>query len=163
MILVGVMIFFNLGSPVFFKQQRVGQNLRCIKITKFRTMKGDGKPIKDFSDYIYRTTKLTRFLRKTKVDELPQFFSVAVGDLALVGPRPLLKSSSRHFSIEGWRKRHIIKPGITGLAQIKSADEMQERKREKFDLFYVKKRSFYFDALILCQTVSRIVKKRRSY
>lgn len=132
------------GSP-FFSQERLGKNESLFKLLKFRTFKreGDHQSIGKFG----------RFLRGSSLDELPQLLNVLNGDLSFVGPRPLLKEYKDYYNKEE-RRRHAIKPGITGLAQIKIGNSPDWDKRMSYDLAYVQKVSFMMDMRLMLQTFS---------
>jgi exopolysaccharide biosynthesis polyprenyl glycosylphosphotransferase len=148
-------------GPVFYRQDRVGLNGRIFRIAKFRSMRVDAE--KDgFARFAARNddriTPVGRFLRRTRVDELPQLFNVLVGDMSLVGPRP-----ERPIFVDGFKQsvplydlRHQVKPGITGWAQVKdayAASETETRGKLSCDLYYIKKGSMWLDLRIMTQTV----------
>lgn len=161
-----VLVKLESKGPLIFKQEREGINGSEFVCFKFRSMK-----INDLSDKIHaskndtRVTKLGGFLRKTSMDELPQFFNVLLGDMSVVGPRPHLESLSLEYQkdVDDYLKRHIVKPGITGLAQIsgyrgeiKTKSDIKNRVR--FDIFYIENWSFLLDLKIIIKTVLNVFK-----
>lgn len=151
-------------GPLIFKQKREGINGDEFVCYKFRSMR-----INDLSDKVHatkndsRVTKIGAFLRKTSMDELPQFFNVLLGDMSVVGPRPHLESLSLEYQkdVEDYLKRHIVKPGITGLAQISGyRGEIKKKSdiknRVRFDIFYIENWSFFLDIKIIIQTVLNV-------
>lgn len=149
--------FVNNGTP-FFYQKRVGKNNKIFNIIKFKTMNdkkdGDGIPLPDAQ----RLTKFGGFVRKTSLDELPQFFNIIKGDMSLIGPRPLLPEYLRFYS-DYHKKRHNVKPGITGLAQVKGRNTMKFSERFNNDVFYVENLSFFLDVKIIILTIKSILFK----
>ncbi|QXP65933.1 exopolysaccharide biosynthesis polyprenyl glycosylphosphotransferase [Polaribacter sp. AHE13PA] len=153
-------------GPLIFKQGREGINGEEFICYKFRSMQ-----INDLSDKIHatkndaRVTKIGAFLRKTSMDELPQFFNVLVGDMSVVGPRPHLESLSLEYQkdVDDYLKRHIVKPGITGLAQVSGyRGEIKRRtdikNRVRLDIFYIENWSFFLDIKIILQTILNVFK-----
>lgn len=156
LILIGLVLWFqNKGNPFFF-QTRPGLNEKAFKIIKFKTMtdeKGtDGVLLPDSS----RLTKIGSFVRKTSLDELPQLINVLKGDMSLIGPRPLLFKYLPLYSSEQLR-RHNVKPGITGLAQVNGRNSIGWSKKFEFDVFYVDHSSFLLDIKILLLTIKKVI------
>ena len=160
------LVKFESKGPLIFKQKREGINGEEFVCYKFRSMK-----INNQSDKVHatkndsRVTKMGAFLRKTSMDELPQFFNVLQGNMSVVGPRPHLESLSLEYQkdVDDYLKRHIVKPGITGLAQvsgfrgeIKKKSDIKNRVR--FDIFYIENWSFFLDIKIIIQTVLNVFK-----
>lgn len=146
------------GNP-FFTQQRPGRNERIFRLIKFRTMSNakdkDGKPLPDD----VRLNRYGRILRSTSLDELPELFNILVGDMAIVGPRPLLVEYLPYYTEEE-RHRHDIRPGLTGWAQVNGRNAIDSwEQRFAFDLEYVEKCSFRMDVKILFMTVGKVVKR----
>lgn len=159
-----VLVKLESKGPLIFKQYREGINGSEFVCYKFRSMK-----INDNSDKVHatkndsRVTKIGAFLRKTSMDELPQFFNVLLGDMSVVGPRPHLESLSLEYQkdVDDYLKRHIVKPGITGLAQISGyRGEIKKKSdiknRVRFDIFYIENWSFFLDIKIIIQTVFNV-------
>lgn len=143
-----------LGSPILFSQERPGLRGKPFTMRKFRTMTsecgGDGKPLPDAQ----RLTAFGRFLRSTSLDELPEFWNVLVGDMSLVGPRPLLMEYLPLYSNEQAR-RHSVRPGITGWAQVNGRNALSWEDKFRLDVWYVDNRSLWLDARILILTVRK--------
>ncbi len=146
------MVRIFLGSPVFFVQTRVGEEGRLFKIIKFRTMKSafdkEGKPLPDTE----RLGRFGKFLRKTSLDELPELWNVIRGDMSIVGPRPLLPEYLPLYN-ERQSRRHEVKPGITGWAQINGRNTLSWEDRFEMDVWYVDNRSFLLDLKIMFLTL----------
>ena len=139
------------GRPIFFLQKRSGKNKISFKFIKFRTM-NDNYEIKE----MHRITPLGNFLRRTSLDELPSFFNVLIGDMSVVGPRPLLEIYLQRFS-EFQIRRLEIKPGITGLAQVNGRNNLSWDKKFNFDVKYVENQSFILDIKIILKTVKQVL------
>ncbi len=162
-----VALFIKLESkgPVFFKQGRPGLDEKEFFCYKFRSMKVNGTTEQEASRNDPRVTKMGRFMRKTSIDELPQFFNVFLGDMSVVGPRPHLWSQNKAYSnkIKKYMVRLYVKPGITGLAQVKGfRGEIETDEdminRIKYDVFYIENWSFIMDLKIIFQTIINIFK-----
>ncbi|MFN8326044.1 MAG: undecaprenyl-phosphate glucose phosphotransferase [Flavobacteriaceae bacterium] len=163
--LVGIIIKIESNGPIFFKQGRPGIDEKEFFCYKFRSMKINGTTEKEASRNDPRVTKIGKFLRKTSIDELPQFFNVLLGDMSVVGPRPHLWSQNKAYAskIKKYMVRHYVKPGITGLAQVKGyRGEIETDEdminRIKYDVFYIENWSFAMDLKIIVQTVVNIFK-----
>ncbi len=145
-----------LGSPIFFCQTRPGLNGKPFRMVKFRTMTDacgtDGQLLPDAE----RIPVFGRFLRETSIDELPELWNVIKGDMSLVGPRPLLMAYLPLYSAEQAR-RHEVRPGITGWAQVHGRNALAWRDKFKLDVWYVEHRSFSLDLWILWLTVRKVL------
>ena len=141
-------------SSIFFKQKRIGKNEQVFEVIKFRTMKSPDKN----SDNRSRVTKIGAFLRKTSFDEIPQMLNVIKGDMSLIGPRPLLVEYLPYY-YESERKRHYIRPGLSGLAQISGRNCLNWDQRFAIDVEYVEKMSLIFDIKIFAWTVAKILRR----
>ena len=142
-----------MGSPVLFRQERIGRGDRPFTILKLRTMRtGEGTDAE-------RLTPFGRFLRKTSIDELPQFFNVLRGDMSLVGPRPLPSTYLPLYSAEQ-RRRHEVRPGITGWAQVNGRNAITWKHRFELDVWYVDHRSLWLDLRIVLMTIVAVVAHR---
>ena len=156
LLLIVVFLYFaNRGSGVFFTQERPGRNAKTFKVIKFKTMTDerdkDGKLLPDEK----RLTKVGRVVRSLSIDELPQLLNVLKGDMAFVGPRPLLPKYLPLYSDEQFR-RHEVRPGITGWAQINGRNNISWTKKFEYDVWYVDHVSFWLDLKILFLTVKKV-------
>lgn len=157
-ILVSVLIRLKMGSPILFRQMRPGLNGDPFEVYKFRTMSEQldmsGNVLPDGA----RLTSLGRFLRKTSLDEIPQLFNVFNGDMSLVGPRPLLMEYLPLYSSEQ-AKRHLVRPGITGWAQVHGRNTISWQDKFCLDVWYVENASFMVDMKILCMTLLKVLRR----
>ncbi len=155
---VAVLIRIFMGSPIIFRQQRPGLNSKPFMLFKFRTMtQAIDSMGKDLPDGM-RLTKLGSLLRKTSLDEMPQLINVLRGDMSLVGPRPLLMEYLPLYSNEQ-AKRHLVRPGITGLAQVRGRNRLSWEDRFKIDVWYVENASLKLDIKILGLTVMKVLRQ----
>jgi putative colanic acid biosynthesis UDP-glucose lipid carrier transferase len=170
--IIGLLIKLESKGPIFYKQLRHGQNNVPFYCLKFRSMKFEPEShFKQASKGDSRITKIGAFLRKSSLDELPQLLNVLMGEMALVGPRPHAIPMNKEFAekIQNFMFRHMVKPGITGLAQSKGYrgeinDTHDMNTRLKYDLFYIKNWSFVFDLKIIFWTFySLIFKNENAY
>jgi|SRR5574343_435867 len=148
----------NLGSPIFFYQERPGKDGKLFKMMKFRSMKDaldqHGNPLPDEQ----RITPFGQKLRSTSLDEMPQLLNVIKGDMSVVGPRPMLKEFVEHYTPEQARRLEV-RPGMTGLAQISGRNELDYEERFKCDVWYVDHHNVWVDFKIMFKTVSVMLKK----
>lgn len=151
-----VAIRLSLGRPVFFFQERAGKDGRPFRIIKFRTMRPPAEGEDEVGGDELRTPPVGRFLRSTSLDELPTLLNVLKGDMSLVGPRPLLIRYLDRYSAEQAR-RHEVKPGITGWAQVHGRNAISWEDRFKLDVWYVDNRSTLLDLKTLAKTVAKVV------
>ncbi|WP_432613154.1 sugar transferase [Halobacillus litoralis] len=152
-----VIVKRKLGSPVIFKQERPGLNGNPFHVYKFRTMTDECDENGDLLPDDVRLTKTGKTIRKLSLDELPQLFNVIKGDLSLVGPRPLLMEYLGLYNSEQAR-RHEVKPGITGWAQVNGRNAITWEEKFKLDVWYVNNQSFWLDLKILMLTVLKVFK-----
>ena len=156
LLVVAILVKTKLGSPIIFRQQRVGLNGEIFEMVKFRTMKDaydeHGNPLPDE----VRLTKFGQLLRKTSLDELPELWNVLKGDMSLVGPRPLLVEYLPLYSDEQM-KRHNVRPGVTGYAQVNGRNNISWAKKFELDVYYVENFSLWLDVKILFQTVAKVL------
>lgn len=156
MLFVALLVRLRLGSPVVFRQLRPGFHAEPFVLYKFRTMRDavdpDGQPLPDGE----RLTPLGRTLRRYSLDELPQFWNVLRGDMSLVGPRPLLMEYLDRYSPDQAR-RHEVKPGITGLAQVSGRNTVSWDQKFSLDVWYVEHWSLWLDLQILLSTVRKVL------
>ena len=159
MILIFFLIWLNIGFPIF-KQKRPGLNNKIFVIYKFKTLYDASKKIAENK----RLTKLGNFLRKTGLDELPQLFNILKNDMSFVGPRPLLVEYLKKYS-KYEKKRHLVKPGVTGLAQVNPEPSgfKSWNKSIKMDIYYIKNKSFFLDVQILFKTLILVIFKNKQY
>lgn len=152
---LAAVIWLVLGSPVFFRQLRPGLNGKVFRIVKFRSMsdcrESGGRSLPDKE----RLGRFGRFLRSTSLDELPELWNVLTGDMSLVGPRPLLVEYLSRYDERQWR-RHDVKPGITGWAQIHGRNELSWEQKFELDLWYVDNRNLWLDIRILWLTLLKV-------
>ena len=155
-LLVALLIRLRMGAPVLFRQERPGLNGRPFMLYKFRTMRSAldaaGQPLPD----VQRLTPLGEALRRASLDELPQLFNVLRGEMSLVGPRPLLMEYLPLYSARQAR-RHAVRPGITGWAQVNGRNATSWPERLELDVWYVEHRSFRLDLKILWLTLARVL------
>ena len=158
LLVVAILVRIKLGSPIIFKQERPGKDEKIFKLYKFRTMTDEkdrkGKLLPDEK----RLTKFGKFLRSTSLDELPELFNILKGDMSLIGPRPLSVQYLPYYNKKE-KKRHNIRPGLTGLAQINGRNNLQWEKRFSYDIKYVNKCTFFVDAIIFIKTIQRVFER----
>ncbi len=157
-IITAILIFFKIGTPILFKQQRPGLHERVFGIYKFRTMTNEKDSNNNLLPDEERLTKFGKFIRKTSLDELPQLFNVLKGDMSFVGPRPLLIEYLDLYNDEQ-SKRHNVKPGITGWAQVNGRNAISWEQKFKYDVWYVENQSFMLDIKILWMTFLKVIKR----
>jgi len=159
MALIAILVRLSLGTPILFRQERIGLGGQPFHIVKFRTMltatDANGDNLADEA----RLTAIGRILRSTSVDELPEIWNILRGDMSLVGPRPLLPEYLPYYLPEQMR-RHEVRPGLTGLAQVNGRNNQSWDNRFRLDVEYVDTRSFIGDLLILLKTVLRVLTRQ---
>ena len=158
LVIVALLVRINLGSPIFFTQNRLGKNGKEFKMIKFRTMKD---AVDKFGEVLPDEQRLTRFgkiLRSTSLDELPELINVLKGDMTLVGPRPLLVEYKELYSERQFR-RHETSPGITGWAQVNGRNSISWNERFELDVWYVDNISVFTDIKILLKTIVKVIKR----
>lgn len=156
--IVGLIVRVQLGTPVFFRQQRPGLDSKPFLMTKFRSMTSERDANGDLLPDAERLTAFGRLLRKTSLDELPELWNVFKGDMSLVGPRPLLMQYLDRYTPEQIR-RHEVRPGITGWAQINGRNAISWEEKFALDVWYVDHCSFALDIQILALTLLKVVKR----
>ncbi len=147
--------FANKGAGAFFMQERPGKNGKIFKVIKFKTMTDERDANGNLLPDAQRLTKVGRFVRSTSIDELPQLINVLKGDMALIGPRPLLPQYLPLYSKEQAR-RHEVRPGITGWAQVNGRNAISWTKKFELDVWYVDHCSFLFDLKIVFMTIKKV-------
>lgn len=154
MLLVGT----KLGFPILFRQQRPGLHGKPFSLIKFRTMTNNRNSLKHFLSDAERLAPFGQFLRNTSMDELPELFNVLKGEMSLVGPRPLLMQYLERYTPEQMR-RHEVKPGITGWAQVNGRNAIAWEQKFSLDVWYVDHQSLWLDLKIIAITVWKILKR----
>ena len=156
--IVLLLIATRMGSPIFFTQSRPGYKSKIFKIYKFRTMSNDKDKEGEFLEDKKRLTGVGKSIRSRSLDELPQLFNVLRGEMSFVGPRPLLVEYLNLYNDEQ-SKRHDVKPGITGWAQVNGRNAISWEKKFEYDIWYVKNQSFILDMKILWMTFLKVLNK----
>ncbi len=155
---VGVLVLIILKRPVFFAQVRPGKDCKPFKMYKFRTMTNETDEAGNLLPNELRMTSFGLFLRHSSLDELPELWNVLKGDMSLVGPRPLLMEYVPLFN-EFQIRRHEVKPGITGWAQVNGRNSISWEEKFKLDIWYVEHRSFFLDLKILWLTLLKTLRR----
>ena len=157
-IAVYLLVRLNMGSPAIFTQDRPGKDGKIFRLYKFRSMTSetdaDGKLLPD----VQRITKFGKFIRKTSLDEIPQFFNILKGDMSFIGPRPLLVRYLPYYT-ERERLRHSVRPGVTGLAQVNGRNAISWKTKFAYDVKYAENISFMGDVKIAVETVKKVLKR----
>lgn len=159
LIITAILVRFKLGSPILFRQARPGKNEKIFHILKFRTMTDEKDKDGNLLPDEIRLTKFGQFLRSTSIDELPELLNILKGDMAVVGPRPLLVQYLDRYDDEQ-RHRHDVKPGLTGLAQVNGRNGITWEQKFSYDLQYVKNVTFLGDCKIILQTVQKVFQRQ---
>ncbi len=157
-LIVAILVRIKIGSPIIFKQRRVGINEKIFEIYKFRTMTDERDEKGELLPDSERLTKFGMFLRSTSLDELPELFNIVRGDMSIVGPRPLLVQYLPLYN-EYQRRRHEVRPGLTGLAQVNGRNAIDWEARFKLDVEYVDNISFLGDWKIIFLTIKKVFKR----
>ncbi len=158
-LIVSVIIKATSKGPVIFSHCRIGKECKVFNCLKFRSMVDGADKVGGYMTKVndQRITSVGAYLRKYSLDEIPQLINVLLGQMALVGPRPDTPKQMELYSEVERNKRHSIRPGITGLAQVRARHVATNRSRLKYDLFYLEKKSICFDFWILLQTVKNLI------
>jgi lipopolysaccharide/colanic/teichoic acid biosynthesis glycosyltransferase len=159
MAVVGLVVRLGLGSPVLFSQERPGRGEKLFRLVKFRTMTSATGQNGELLDDNQRLTRLGRILRSTSLDELPELLNVVRGDMSLVGPRPLLARYLPRYSLKH-RRRHDVRPGLTGLAQVAGRNALSWEAKLDLDVKYVDNASLRLDIAILLRTIAAVFARR---
>lgn len=154
-----LLFFFNKKAGIFFTQTRTGKNAKLFKIIKFKTMTSECDENGNLLPDNLRMTPIGRFIRSTSLDELPQLINVLIGDMSLVGPRPLLEKYISLYSPKQFR-RHEIKPGITGWAQVNGRNNISWAEKFELDVWYVDNQSLLLDLKIIFMTVLKVFRRK---
>lgn len=158
LLIVAILVRIKLGSPIIFKQKRPGKNERIFTLYKFRTMTDKKDENGNLLPDEERLTKFGKFLRSTSLDELPELVNILKGDMAIVGPRPLLVEYLELYNDEQ-KHRHDVRPGLTGLAQVNGRNSIAWEEKFNEDLTYIKNISFMEDIKIILKTVGKVFKR----
>ncbi len=156
---LGIFVYLHLGSPILFIQIRPGLNEKLFKLYKFRTMSMASDKSGNFLPDHQRLSTFGKFLRSSSLDELPSLWNVLRGDMSFVGPRPLLEEYIPLYS-ENQKRRHEVKPGITGWAQVNGRNAISWEKKFELDVWYVDHISFLLDVKILFQTIIHVILRK---
>ena len=151
--------FANKGAGAFFFQERPGKNGKIFRVVKFKTMTDERDAGGNLLPDAERLTEVGRFVRSTSIDELPQLWNVLKGDMSLIGPRPLLTKYLGYYTKSEMR-RHEVRPGITGWAQVNGRNHVLWEERFAYDVYYVDNISFYLDMKIILRTLSNVIKHK---
>lgn len=158
LIILAILVKTKLGSPVIFKQKRPGKNEKIFNLYKFRSMADERDENGDLLPDDQRLTSFGRKLRSTSLDELPELFNILKGDMSIVGPRPLLVEYLPYYSnVE--KSRHLVSPGLTGLAQINGRNSISWDEKLSFDVIYVTNINFFIDFKICLKTLIKVFKQ----
>ena len=157
-IVVSLLIFFKMGSPILFRQKRPGYKEEIFGIYKFRTMTNEKDANGNLLPDEQRLVGIGKFIRSTSLDELPQLFNVLKGEMSFVGPRPLLEEYLPLYN-QKQKRRHDVKPGITGWAQVNGRNAISWDQKFDYDVWYVDNQSFWLDIKILWLTFLKVVKR----
>lgn len=158
LLILSILVLVNLGSPVFFRQVRPGKNEKIFRLVKFRSMNNKKDDAGNLLPDKERLTRFGLFLRKSSLDELPELWCILKGDMSFVGPRPL-SIKYLPFYTEQEAKRHNVRPGLTGLAQIRGRNDLDWDRRLAYDIEYVDNLTFKNDLKILFKTVAKVLKQ----
>ena len=151
--------FANKGAGVFFCQSRPGKNGKIFKIIKYKSMTDERDEHGNFLPDVQRLTSVGRFIRATSIDELPQFINVLMGDMALIGPRPLLTEYLPYYT-EREKLRHVVRPGLTGYTQVHGRNNLSWDERLEMDVYYVEHLSLCLDIKIVLRTVVNVITRK---
>lgn len=154
-LIIALLVRINLGSPIIFTQERPGKEGKIFKLYKFRSMSDKRDANGELLPDKQRLNKFGRILRSTSLDELPELFNIIRGDMSLVGPRPLLVKYLAHYNAHDMR-RHEVRPGLTGLAQVSGRNAMSWKEKFEKDIEYVDNLTFLMDAKIVLMTVKKV-------
>lgn len=158
LLIVALLVKINLGSPIIFKQERPGLNEKIFTMFKFRTMTEERDEKGNLLPEYMRLTKFGRILRSISLDEIPELFNVLKGDMSLIGPRPLLVEYLPLYN-EYQKKRHTVRPGISGLAQVNGRNAIAWEEKFTHDLYYVENVSLLLDIKIIFKTFLKVWKR----
>ena len=158
-VVIAILVRIKLGSPILFKQDRPGQNEKIFKMYKFRTMTDAKDGLGILLPDSERLTSFGKFLRSTSLDEIPELWNVLKGEMSVVGPRPLIPKYLAYYTEEE-KKRHNVRPGVTGWAQVNGRNSLTWEDKFRYDLEYVNSVSFWFDLKIVFITIKKVFKRQ---
>ena len=161
-IIIGILVLIFLGKPAIFRQKRPGKNEKIFTMYKFRTMSNKKDESGNLLPNEQRITKFGNFLRKTSLDEIPEFINILKGDMSFVGPRPLHIEYLELYNQEQ-KHRHDVRPGLTGLAQVNGRNSITWNKKFKYDIKYIENISFKNDIKIVFLTIKQVLLKKNIY
>src|SRR5699024_4773405 len=156
LIIIGMLVYFKLGSPVLFTQERPGKDGEIFKLYKFRTMTDEKDETGKLLPDSIRLTKFGKFLRSTSLDELPELWNILIGDMSIVGPRPLLVEYLPLYN-EQQKRRHEVRPGLTGYAQVNGRNAISWDDKFRYDVSYVDNITLISDTMIVFKTVRQVL------
>lgn len=159
MVFIAFLVYFNIGKPILFQQARPGLNSSPFNLIKFTTMKNIFDEKGNLLDDEERLTNFGKFLRSTSLDELPELWNILKGEMSFIGPRPLLMDYLPLYSSEQLR-RHEVKPGVTGWAQINGRNSISWEEKFNLDIWYVDNVSFWLDIKILLITIKKVIMRK---
>lgn len=159
LLVVAILVRIKLGSPVLFKQKRPGKKEKILNLYKFRTMTNHKDENGELLPDEVRLIKFGKFLRSTSLDELPSLINILKGDLSIVGPRPLLVQYLPLYNDEQ-KKRHLVRPGLTGLAQVNGRNAISWDDKFMYDVRYVKRITFFGDIKIILMTIGKVLRRK---
>jgi len=155
---IALLILFKMGNPIFFRQKRPGYKEEIFEIYKFRTMTNEKSRNGELLPDEQRLVGIGKFIRSTSLDELPQIFNVIKGEMSFVGPRPLLVEYLKLYT-KSQKTRHDVKPGITGWAQVNGRNAISWDEKFKYDIWYVRNKSFFLDIKIMWLTLLKVINR----
>src|SRR5699024_5075919 len=158
LLIIGILVYFKLGSPILFTQERPGKDGKIFKLYKFRTMTDETDEEDQLLPDSVRLTKFGKFLRSTSLDELPELLNILIGDMSIVGPRPLLVEYLPLYN-EQQKRRHEVRPGLTGYAQVNGRNAISWEEKFNYDVEYIDKMNFILDTKIILKTIKQVLIK----
>ncbi|NBH16202.1 sugar transferase [Clostridiaceae bacterium] len=158
LLLIAILVYIKLGSPILFVQERPGKNEKMFHLYKFRSMSNARDRNGNLLSDTERLTRFGRILRSTSLDELPELYNILKGEMSLVGPRPLMKQYLPYYTKKE-RHRHDVRPGLSGLAQIHGRNALGWEERFQYDLQYVNHITFWMDIKIIFLTIQKVIKR----
>jgi len=160
LIVIGILIILDSPGGIIFKQTRMGLHCKEFVMFKFRTMKNNSPEMNSFSTAPgdLRISRIGRILRHWSLDELPQLFNILFQQMSFIGPRPDVLEQRNDYTAEELRRRHLVRPGLSGLAQVCGRNQLRASSRKRYDIFYAEHASLKLDLFILCKSVPTVLK-----